>query len=249
MIDFFQTLGIKRFVIADCENAETSSHKLLFEFFKEKDFLNLSAQIICFIGAKENQNKFYEDLTNLIQSKKISCNIFPIRIKTASKDALDKVIIAYLGMLMAQKPDAQFVIVSADNGYEAVVKHFVEMGIEIKREPVPKSEKPTAKTKANSKKTLEKKVASDTTEESFTETKKAKVNKETDVLVDKNIETATTKIIQLAKKKRPKKINTLRNKIENDNQNLTSRQIDLVVNTLKNQHNMSVDTNGKIIWK
>lgn len=235
MIDFFQTLGIKTFVFADCENAETSSHKLLFEFFKEKDFFNLSAQIICFIGAKENQNKFYEDLTNLIQSKKISCNIFPIRIKTASKDALDKVIIAYLGMLMAQKPDAEFIIVSSDNGYEAVVKHFMETGIDVKQDSVPKPEKTIAKMTVKSS--------------TITETKKTKINKEIDVLVDKNIETATTKIIQLAKKKRPKKINTLRNKIENDNQNLTSRQIDLVVSTLKNQHNMSVDTNGKITWK
>lgn len=265
MIDFFQTLGIKRFVIADCENAETSSHKLLFEFFKEKDFLNLSAQIICFIGAKENQNKFYEDLTNLIQSKKISCNIFPIRIKTASKDALDKVIIAYLGMLMAQKPDAQFVIVSADNGYEAVVKHFVEMGIEIKREPVPKSEKPTAKTKANSKKTLEKKVASDTTEESSTETKKAKVNVEEKLQTedkdktsdaDKRLEHIADKIISdLEKLKTPKPttIASVKRRITKEDKSLSSPEKDKIVckilEKLQNDDKIAIKSGAKITWK
>lgn len=235
MIDFFQTLGIKRFVIADCENAETSSPKLLFEFLKEKDFLNLSTQIICFIGADSNQNRFYDRFTKYVQQKEIACNISSVRIDITADDALDKVIIAYLGMLMAQKPDAKFIIVSSDNGYEAVVKHFVETGIDVKQDSVPKPEKTITK----------KKTKSSTT----TETKKTKINKEADVLVDKNIETATTKIIQLDKKKRPKKINTLRNKIENDNQNLTDGQIDLVIATLKNQHNMSVDDNGKITWK
>lgn len=256
MIDFFQTLGIKTFVFVDCENAETSSPKLLFEFLKEKDLLNLSTQIICFIGAKNNQNKFYEDFANLIQSKKISCNIFPIRVKTIAKDALDKVLIAYLGMLMARKPDAEFVIVSADSGYETVVKHFTELGIDVNRESVPKPEEAIAKKKTNSKRTSGKKVMLDNAgakvkSATTTETKKTELNKtkETDVLVDTNIETAITKIIQLPKNKRPKKINTLKNKIGNDNQNLTIEQIDLVVETLKNKYNMSVDPNGKITWK
>ena len=54
MIDFFQTLNIKRFVFSDGDNV--NNPKTFIDFLKTKAYLDLETQIICFLGANQNQN-------------------------------------------------------------------------------------------------------------------------------------------------------------------------------------------------
>ena len=46
MIDFFQTINIKRFIFADCDNA--SNAKLFIDFLIKNEYLNLETQVLCF---------------------------------------------------------------------------------------------------------------------------------------------------------------------------------------------------------
>ena len=137
MIDFFQTLNIRRFVFSDGDNV--NNPKLFIDFLQKKDYLNLETQIICFLGANRNQNTWYNTATKYIQSLRkmsSSINITPIRIRTEAANALDMVLTAYVGLSMAQNAASEFVIVSADKGYDAVVEHFSSLGIAIRRESV-----------------------------------------------------------------------------------------------------------------
>ena len=137
MIDFFQTLNISRFVFSDGDNV--NNPKVFIDFLQKKDYLNLETQIICFLGANRNQNTWYNTATKYIQSLRktsSSINITPIRIRTEAANALDMVLTAYVGLSMAQNAASEFVIVSADKGYDAVVEHFSSLGIAIRRESV-----------------------------------------------------------------------------------------------------------------
>ena len=141
MIDFFQTLNIKRFVFSDGDNV--NNPKAFIDFLHKKDYLNLETQIICFLGANRNQNTWYNTATKYIQSlrKTSSINITPIRIRTEASNALDMVLAAYAGLSMAQNAASEFIIVSADKGYDAVVEHFSSLGIAIRRESIRDDEK------------------------------------------------------------------------------------------------------------
>ena len=140
MIDFFQTLNIKRFVFGDCENI--SKPEVFIDFLTKQEYLDLNSQIICFIGANPNQNNWYNTAVKCIQSfdKKISFNISPIRISTEGKNALDMVLSSYVGLAMGQNSRAEFIIVSKDKDYKSVVEHFSTLGISIKRETVENKE-------------------------------------------------------------------------------------------------------------
>ena len=137
MIDFFQTLNIRRFVFSDGDNV--NNPKVFIDFLQKKNYLNLETQIICFLGANRNQNTWYNTATKYIQSLRktsSSINITPIRIRTEAANALDMVLTAYVGLAMAQNAASEFVIVSADKGYDSVVEHFSSLGIAIRRESV-----------------------------------------------------------------------------------------------------------------
>ena len=136
MINFFQTLNIKRFVFSDGDNV--NNPKAFIDFLQKKDYLNLETQIICFLGANRNQNTWYNTATKYIQSlrKTSSINITPIRIRTEASNALDMVLAVYVGLSMAQNAASEFIIVSADKGYDSAVEHFLSLGIAIRRESI-----------------------------------------------------------------------------------------------------------------
>ena len=121
MIDFFQTLNVKRFVFADGDNV--NNPKVFIDFLNEKRLLELDTQIICFIGANTNQNTWYNTAVKYIQSlnQKTSFNLTPIRILTEGSNALDMVLSSYVGLAMGQNSRAEFIIVSNDKGYDSVV--------------------------------------------------------------------------------------------------------------------------------
>ncbi|MBR6198783.1 MAG: hypothetical protein IKQ61_00820 [Spirochaetales bacterium] len=133
MIDFFQTINIKRFIFVDCDNA--SNAKLFIFFLIKYEYLNLETQVICFLGANQNQNTWYNNAIKYIQSQKSksSYNITPIRIKTEANNALDMVISSYCGLSMAQNSHSEFIIVSNDNGYSSIIEHFTTLGINIQQ--------------------------------------------------------------------------------------------------------------------
>ena len=137
MIDFFQTLNISRFVFSDGDNVNNPT--LFVDFLQKKGYLNLETQIVCFLGANSNQNTWYNTATKYIQSlgkNSASINITPIRIRMEASNALDMVLTAYVGLSMARNPASEFVIVSADKDYDAMVQHFSSIGIAIRRESV-----------------------------------------------------------------------------------------------------------------
>lgn len=137
MIDFFQTLNIRRFVFSDGDNV--NNPKAFIDFLQKMDYLNLETQVICFLGANRNQNTWYNTAIKYIQSLRktySSINVTPIRIRTEAANALDMVLASYVGLSMAQNAASEFVIVSADKGYDAVVEHFSSLGIAIRRESI-----------------------------------------------------------------------------------------------------------------
>ncbi len=66
MIDFFQTLNVKRFIFADGDNV--NNPKVFIDFLNEQKYLELDTQIICFIGANTNQNTWYNNAVKYIQT-------------------------------------------------------------------------------------------------------------------------------------------------------------------------------------
>lgn len=136
MIDFFQTLNIKRFVFSDGDNV--NNPKEFIDFLHSKNYLNLETQVVCFLGANQNQNTWYNNAIKYVQTveKSSAYNITPIRILTEGKNALDMVLATYIGLSMRENAIAEFIIVSNDKGYDSVVNHFASLGISIKRETI-----------------------------------------------------------------------------------------------------------------
>lgn len=137
MIEFFQTFGVKRFVFADCENGKVNNAQAFIDFLKSKEYLNIETQIVCFLGAKQNDwyNKAIKHIKELDEKR---FNIMPVRITTEGKNALDMVLCAYIGFSIMRNPNAEFVIVSGDNDYRSVEEHFSALGISIKCEIIEK---------------------------------------------------------------------------------------------------------------
>lgn len=79
-----------------------------------------------------------------------------IRISGSGKNALDFHIAYYLGKLSERDPQANYVLVTADSGYDPLVAHLNAQGIATKRIPAPKQtakaeKSPVAKPKSAKK--------------------------------------------------------------------------------------------------
>ncbi len=229
MIDFFQTLNVKRFVFADGDNV--NNPKVFIDFLNEKRLLELDTQIICFIGANTNQNTWYNTAVKYIQSlnQKTSFNLTPIRILTEGSNALDMVLSSYVGLAMGQNSRAEFIIVSNDKGYESVVEHFGSLGVKINRLSI------------NNAKQVEKGSAT-----------KAKENKSNSIN-QKLLNEIVDSLIKSDKKKRPKRNTTLKNVILNNFRKKISKEncqayVDATLNLLKEKNKLNVD-NQTLNWK
>ncbi len=225
MIDFFQTLNVKRFIFADGDNV--NNPKVFIDFLNEQKYLELDTQIICFIGANTNQNTWYNNAVKYIQTlnKKSSFNLTPIRIITEGSNALDMVLSSYVGLAMGQNPRAEFIIVSNDKGYDSVINHFGSLGLKISR----KSIIHVKATNAGNKNQKQNELIKDDTNE----------------IIDSLLK---TKII-----KRPQKINTLKNYLKNSlgQKNISEKDETLFDEILKELKNRKILTqqNQSLNWK
>lgn len=141
MIDFFQTLNIKRFVFSDGDNV--NNPKQFIDFIESMKYLNLETQVVCFLGANQNQNTWYNNAVKYIQKLKpgFSYNITPIRIRKEGDNALDMVLATYIGLSIRQNINSEFIIVSADKGYDSIIEHFSTIGINIKKVSIKNEDK------------------------------------------------------------------------------------------------------------
>ena len=229
MIDFFQTLNVKRFIFADGDNA--NNPKVFIDFLNENKYLELDTQIICLIGANANQNTWYTNAVKYIQSldKKASFNLTPIRILTEGENALDMVLCSYIGLAMGQNPRAEFIIVSNDTDYASVLEHFGSLGVQITRKKI-----------VNSKK-------------NNTDKQQKSENIKQNSIPKSDIESLVKSVIKIQTKRRPKKITTLKNVLKNNVRKLaTDDNIELyykeVLEELKAKKKITLD-NQKINWK
>ncbi len=140
MIDFFQTIGIKRYVLVDCENGENNTPEKTAGFIREKEYLSYDTQIICFIGGDKNQNKWYDKFLKSFDKLSLIYNITSVRIETVGPNALDNVLSVYLGLALAHNPNAEFIIIAQDKGYYAIESHFKNSGVAIRREVLTETE-------------------------------------------------------------------------------------------------------------
>ena len=223
MIDFFQTLNVKRFVFADGDNV--NNPKVFIDFLNEQKYLELSTQIICFIGANTNQNTWYNNAVKYIQTlnKKSTFNLTPIRIDTEGANALDMVLNSYVGLAMGQNPRAEFIIVSNDKGYDSVINHFGSLGVQIIRKTIVRIKNENVDNK-NQKQTNN----------------------------SKDYEDIITTILKTKLAKRPQKIKTLKNYLKNSlgQKNVSekgSTVLDDIVKELKNKK-LIKQQNQSITW-
>lgn len=140
MIDFFQIIGIKRYILVDCENGENNKPDKTAVFICEKAYLDYDTQIICFVGGDRNQNKWYDKFLRSFDKLSHAHNITSVRIETVGTNALDNVLSVYLGLALARNPNAEFIILAQDKGYHAIEKHFRNMGVNVRREVLTETE-------------------------------------------------------------------------------------------------------------
>ncbi|MBO5691067.1 MAG: hypothetical protein J6R96_04310 [Spirochaetaceae bacterium] len=140
MIDFFQTIGIKRYVLIDCENGENNKPEKTAGFIREKAYLSYDTQIICFIGGDKSQNKWYDKFLKSFDKLSLIYNITSVRIETVGPNALDNVLSVYLGLVLARNLNAEFIIIAQDTGYCAIETHFKNSGVAIRREVLTETE-------------------------------------------------------------------------------------------------------------
>lgn len=225
MMDFFQMLYVKRFVFSDCDNVNA---KDVGDFLISEGYLNFETQVICLLGANQNQNNWYTTIVKYLQknSQAKAFNLTPIRISTEHSNAVDFVLSAYVGLAMGQNPKAEFVIIAKDGGYDSVVEHFKTIGLGI-------SQKKFATKKVDEKKSQKKRLCSDDKE---------------------MIETIKKKIITTDKNKRPKTIEKfgryiksafpkLVAKISTQLKTFTNELLDI----LKNEKYLTIDGNN-LTW-
>lgn len=226
MIDFFQTLNVKRFVFADGDNV--NNPKVFIDFLNDQKYLELDTQIICFIGANTNQNTWYNTAVKYVQSldKKSSFNLASIRILTEGSNALDMVLSSYVGLAMGQNSRAEFIIVSNDKGYSSVVEHFGSLGVQIKRLSI---------------------------NQTSAKSSNAGNNKKPVKISQKQINEIIDSVLQIKGKKRPKKVSTLKNVMKNNLRKIVTNEncdiyCEAVIEELQKRKKITVK-DQTITWK
>lgn len=109
-----------KYALIDLENIQPVSLKKL----KDENY-----QLKVFVGA--NQAKISVELAEEIQQ--FGENAQYIRLQNSGKNALDFHIAFYMGQLASSEPACQFLVISKDTGYDALLKHMRELGIKANR--------------------------------------------------------------------------------------------------------------------
>ena len=109
-----------RYILIDYENVQPKDLALLD---------GQPAKVIVFIGA--NQSKLPTELVLAMQPRGSDGDF--VRISGNGRNALDFHIAFYLGELAAKCPQASFHVISKDDGYDPLLKHLKDKGIEAHR--------------------------------------------------------------------------------------------------------------------
>jgi hypothetical protein len=113
---------MKTYVLVDFENVP----------LKHADFMaDGQVQLLIFIG--KSQTKLSTDLVLAVNALGPRANY--IRMEGTGKNALDFHLAYYLGQLVARDPEAQFVIVSKDTGFDPLIAHLRAQGRHAERLP------------------------------------------------------------------------------------------------------------------
>jgi len=93
------------------------------------DIKEADAKIIVFVGMNQAKKSFTfaKDLLDSVSSVEL------LKVKGTGKNALDFFIAYYLGIYTREYKNTQFTICSNDQGYDPLIKHLSENGINIKR--------------------------------------------------------------------------------------------------------------------
>lgn len=111
------------------------------------DLAGLGAQDACVWVFTGTQQKVAISLIEAVQALGERGRF--VRISGAGKNALDFHIAYYLGHFVARDPQAKFLIVAADGGYDPLIAHLNAQGVEAKRIPLPsKTKAPSSAEKA-----------------------------------------------------------------------------------------------------
>lgn len=107
--------------------------------FPEK--LPKDAQVWVFVG--HNQTKVPLDLVEQLQG--LGERARYIRATSGGSNALDFHIACYLGRLSISEPNAQFIVVSGDTGFDPLITHLRSLRINVTRSPCSAQQKSMAK--------------------------------------------------------------------------------------------------------
>ena len=184
-------------ILVDYENVRPSD----FHPDKQPD-----TNVVVFLGA--SQNKVPTDLAMALQA--FGPRAQYVRCAASGKNALDFHIACYLGELASQHQGDQFHIISADKGFDPLVKHLRgERGVAVTRHDALPTVAPAKK--APSKK---KEASGRSTSASAEDIRKA---------------------LAAAGATRPRKVNTLRNWIDARYPNVNEKEIDRLVANLRSR--------------
>jgi hypothetical protein len=109
-----------RYVLIDYENVQPRDLALL---------NGQPAKVIVFVGA--NQSRLPTDLVLAMQPRGSDGDF--VRISGNGRNALDFHIAFYLGKLATEYPEASFHVISKDDGYDPLLKHLKQKGIDARR--------------------------------------------------------------------------------------------------------------------
>ena len=217
-------------------------------------FDNKNVNVMVFAG---NQQKVAISLIEAVQS--FGENGRFVRISGNGKNALDFHIAYYLGQYAERDPQASFLLISLDQGYDPLIEHLNKKGIQAKRISPPKSTSTTAKPATSIAKPVAKKVVvvkststaskpAPTTTPKTAPKKVAKtVNKATPSTVPNAVNVAK-KLLGMAKSL-PQKESTLRTMINAwFGKKLDATKLNQIVNELKSKKFISIDDKSKVTY-
>ena len=117
-----------QYILVDFENVQPESLPLQGD-----------SRVKIFLGP--NQGKLSVELVSMLQP--LGERVEYIRLETPGRNALDFHIAYYLGALASKDPAGQFQIISADSGFDPLIRHLTARGISIRRRGIPKPTAPT----------------------------------------------------------------------------------------------------------
>ncbi len=217
-------------------------------------FDNKNVTVMVFAG---NQQKVAISLIEAVQSFGEHGRF--VRISGNGKNALDFHIAYYLGQYSERDPQASFLLVSLDQGYDPLIEHLNNKGIQAKRISPPKSTSTTAKPAISVAKPAAKKVvvakSTPAVSKLVPKTAPKTVPKKVAKTVNNAAPSTAPNAVSVAKKlagmakSLPQKESTLKTMINAwFGKKLDTTKLNQIVNELKSKKFISIDDKSKVTY-